>query len=47
MKHVIEPRIDYKFVDGITNFNDIIRFDENDLMNDTDQVTFSLTNRFS
>ncbi len=45
VKHVIEPRIDYKFVDGIDNFNNIIRFDENDLMNDTDQVTLSLTNR--
>ena len=45
MKHVIEPRIDYKLVGGITNFNNIMRFDENDLMNDTDQVTFSLTNR--
>jgi LPS-assembly protein len=45
VKHVIEPRIDYKFVDGIANFNKIIRFDETDLMNDTDQVTLSLTNR--
>jgi LPS-assembly protein len=45
VKHVIEPRVDYKFVDGITNFNNIIRFDENDLMNDTNQVTLSLTNR--
>ena len=45
VKHVIEPRIDYKFVDGIDDFNNIIRFDENDLMNDTNQVTFSLTNR--
>ncbi len=45
VKHVIEPRIDYKLVGGITDFNNIIRFDENDLMNDTDQVTFSLTNR--
>lgn len=45
VKHVIEPRIDYRLVDGITNFNDIIRFDENDLMTDTNQVTLSLTNR--
>jgi LPS-assembly protein len=45
VKHIIEPRIDYKFVDGIDNFNNIIRFDENDLMNDTNQVTLSLTNR--
>ncbi len=45
VKHVIEPRIDYKLVDGIDNFNNIVRFDENDLMNDTNQVTLSLTNR--
>ncbi len=45
VKHVIEPRIDYKYVQGINNFNNIIRFDEADLMNDTNQVTFSLTNR--
>jgi LPS-assembly protein len=45
VKHVIEPRIDYKLVGGIDDFNNIIRFDETDLMNDTDQVTLSLTNR--
>jgi LPS-assembly protein len=45
VKHVIEPRIDYRLVGGITDFNNIIRFDENDLMTDTDQVTLSLTNR--
>lgn len=45
LKHVIEPRIDYKYVDGITDFSNIIRFDDIDLMNDTNQVTFSLTNR--
>ena len=45
VKHVIEPRIDYKLVDGISDFNNIIRFDENDLMTDTDQVTLSVTNR--
>lgn len=45
VKHVIEPRIDYKYVDGITDFSNIIRFDDIDLMNDTNQVTLSLTNR--
>jgi LPS-assembly protein len=45
VKHVIEPRIDYKYVDGISDFSNIIRFDDIDLMNDTNQVTFSLTNR--
>jgi LPS-assembly protein len=42
---VIEPRIEYHFVDGIDNFNNIIRFDETDIMSDTNQVTVSLTNR--
>ena len=45
VKHVIEPRIDYKYVGGIDDFNNIIRFDETDIMNDTNQVTLSLTNR--
>ncbi len=45
LKHVIEPRIEYRYVGGIDNFDRIIRFDETDIMNDTNQVTFSLTNR--
>jgi len=45
IKHVIEPRITYKYVTGIDNFNDIVRFDENDILANTNQVEFSLTNR--
>jgi LPS-assembly protein len=45
VKHVIEPRVEYSFVDGIDNFNRIIRFDETDLMSNTNQITLSLTNR--
>ncbi len=45
LKHVIEPRIEYRFVDGIDNFNRIVRFDDTDIMNDTNQLTLSLTNR--
>jgi LPS-assembly protein len=46
LKHVIEPRVEYSFVDGINNFNRIIRFDENDLLTNTNQVTLSIANRF-
>jgi LPS-assembly protein len=46
VKHVIEPRVEYHFIDGIDDFNRIIRFDDNDIMSDTDSVTFSLANRF-
>jgi LPS-assembly protein len=45
VKHVIEPRITYKYVNGIDNFSQIVRFDETDLLTNTDQVEFSLINR--
>ena len=45
MKHVIEPRVEYSFVGGVNNFIRIIRFDENDLLTDTNQVTLSVANR--
>ena len=44
-KHVIEPRIEYKDVSGIDDFNRILRFDQTDLLSDTNQLEFSLTNR--
>jgi LPS-assembly protein len=46
VKHVIEPRVEYHFVDGIDDFTRIIRFDEDDLMSDSDTLTLSLANRF-
>jgi LPS-assembly protein len=45
VKHVIEPRIEYVFRDGITDFKRLIRFDENDLASDTNEVRISLANR--
>jgi LPS-assembly protein len=45
MKHVIEPRVTYKKVAGIDDFAKIIRFDESDILANTHQVEFSLTNR--
>jgi LPS-assembly protein len=45
VKHIIEPRVTYKDVSGINNFDRVIRFDETDLLSNTNQVEFSLTNR--
>ena len=46
LKHVIEPRITYQYVTGIgSDFDRIVRFDEGDLLSDTNQVTYSLANR--
>lgn len=46
LKHVIEPRITYNYVTGIgQDIDKIVRFDETDLLTNTNQVTASLTNR--
>ena len=66
LKHVIEPRVTYKYVTGIgtdatceksaeaagdvagagcSDFNHYLRFDNMDILSDTNEVTLSLTNR--
>jgi LPS-assembly protein len=45
LKHVIEPRLSYKNVSGVTDFEKVIRFDETDLVANTNQIEISLTNR--
>ncbi len=45
VKHVIEPRITYTLVSGIDNYSQIARFDETDILSNTNQMQFSLTNR--
>jgi LPS-assembly protein len=46
LKHVIEPRATYRYVTGIgTDFDRFIRFDETDLLSNTNELELSLTNR--
>ncbi len=45
VKHVIEPRIRYRYVDGVQDFSQIIRFDDRDIISDTNEAEISLTNR--
>ncbi len=46
LKHVIEPRVTYRYVTGVgSDFNRFIRFDETDLLSNTSELTLSLTNR--
>ncbi len=45
LKHVIEPRITYDYVSGVNDFLNTLRFDQTDLLADTNQVEFGLTNR--
>jgi LPS-assembly protein len=45
VKHVVEARAKYRYVTGINDFAQTIRFDELDLMSNTHEVEYSLTNR--
>jgi LPS-assembly protein len=45
LKHVIEAEATYEYVTGINQFQRIIHFDETDIISNTNQLTFYLTNR--
>jgi len=45
IKHVIEPRVTYRYVTGIEDFNNVVRFDDTDILSNTNEVEYSLTNR--
>ncbi len=45
LKHVIEPRITYRYVTGVDNFSNILRFDARDILSDTNEVEYGVINR--
>ena len=46
LKHVIETRATYRYVTGVgDDFNRFLRFDETDLLANTNELEYSLTNR--
>jgi LPS-assembly protein len=45
LKHVVEPRIVYRKVSGIDNFDRILRFDFRDVLSDTNEVEYGITQR--
>lgn len=46
LRHVIEPEVDYAFVGGVKDFASTLRFDTTDILSDTNEITYSLTQRF-
>ncbi|HEX8817600.1 MAG TPA: LPS assembly protein LptD [Terriglobales bacterium] len=44
-KHVIEPQIEYNYVTGVDNFAKILRFDERDILSDTNEVEYKMVQR--
>jgi LPS-assembly protein len=45
-KHTIEPVIIYRYVTGVNNFADFIRFDSDATLTDTNEIEYGFTQRF-
>jgi LPS-assembly protein len=45
LKHVIEPHLTYRYVTGVNNFANILRFDARDILSNTNEVEYGVTNR--
>lgn len=45
IKHTIEPRIVYRYTNGLENFASIIRFDFRDILTNTNEVEFGILQR--
>jgi LPS-assembly protein len=45
VKHVIEPRVIYRYTNGIENFGSVIRFDFRDILSNTNEAEFGLIQR--
>ena len=45
LKHVIEPRLIYTYTTGVDNFSQILRFDERDILSNTNEVEYAVVNR--
>ena len=43
LRHTIEPELAYRYVTGINNFRNILRFDETDVASNTNEVEYGLT----
>src|SRR5580704_15282651 len=44
-KHTIEPTLTYRYVTGVNNFADFIRFDSDATLTDTNEIEYGLTQR--
>src|SRR5215469_1949794 len=44
-KHVIEPRVVYRYVTGVKDFASVLHFDERDILSDTHEVQYGLVTR--
>jgi LPS-assembly protein len=45
VKHTIEPALTYRYVTGVNNFAGVLRFDDIDVVSDTNELEYGLTQR--
>jgi LPS-assembly protein len=45
-RHVIEPYVTYRYINGVDEFNRTVRYDELDTIVDTNEIEYGLINRF-
>ncbi len=45
-QHAVEPFVTYRWIQGIEDLEDTIRFDDQDAIADTNEVQYGITNRF-
>jgi LPS-assembly protein len=45
IKHTVETRVTYRYVNGVENIPEIIRFDAADILSDTNEIEYALVNR--
>ena len=45
VKHTIEPEVTYRYVDGIGSFSNTLRFDQVDIVSDTNELEYGVTQR--
>jgi LPS-assembly protein len=45
VKHTIEPELTYRYVTGVNNFLSVLRFDDVDIVSDTNELEYGATQR--
>ncbi|MEI9978758.1 MAG: LPS assembly protein LptD [Edaphobacter sp.] len=45
LRHTIEPELTYRYVGGVNNFLNVLRFDNVDIVSDTNEVEYGVTQR--
>jgi LPS-assembly protein len=45
VKHTIEPELTYRYVSGVNNFLNVLRFDDVDVVSDTNELEYGVTQR--